>query len=484
MREAIATKQSQGGDHPDREIEKQEGMIKLRPYQQEIARAILQSIESRQGLTFSVEIARQGGKNELSAILEVTLLTLHLARGGTIIKASPTFKPQTIISMERLKQRLDDFGFAGMWRSEMGYIISLGAARCAFLSADESSRVVGHTADILLEMDEAQDISKDKYSKEFRPMGSAANCTAVLYGTTWDDTTLLEEVRHINLELEKRDGIKRHFSFDWRQVAKYNEDYGRYVEAERGRLGDNHPLFLTQYELLPIHGGGGLLTRVQLAQVQGQHARQRQRDPGKAYVAGIDLAGEDASDKLTSPRRVACGDPHSSRDATAIAIAEVTTQENETHLDVVELYAWTGRKHHELYPQMVDILKNVWSCRRVVVDATGIGEPVASFLAKALGSKVRPFKFTQQSKSELGFNFLAAINSGRLKVFQGDGSAEYQDTTHQLEKARVNYRPNQTMNFHVDPSDGHDDLLMSLALVVEAARDYTPKVAKGGIRNG
>ena len=462
----------------------------MRPYQQEIARAILQSIESRNGLTFSVEIARQGGKNELSAILEVTLLTLHLARGGTIIKASPTFKPQTIISMERLKQRLDDFGFAGIWCSEMGYIISLGAARCAFLSADESSRVVGHTADILLEMDEAQDIGKDKYSKEFRPMGSATNCTAVLYGTTWDDTTLLEEVRHINLELEKRDGIKRHFSFDWRQVAKYNEHYGRYVEAERGRLGENHPLFLTQYELLPIHGGGRLLTRGQLAQAQGQHARQCQRGPGKAYVAGIDLAGEETSDRLTSPRRVACGDPHPSRDATAIAIAEVSVHHADTgdlgvspSVSVVELYAWTGRKHHELYPQMVDILKNVWSCRRVVVDATGIGEPVASFLTKALGSKVRSFKFTQQSKSELGFNFLAAINSGRLKIFKGDGSAEYQDTMHQLEKARVNYRPNQTMNFHVDPSDGHDDLLMSLALVVEAARDYTPKVAKGGIRN-
>ena len=455
-------------------VEESREMIKLRPYQQEIAAAILHSIESRDGLTFSVEIARQGGKNELSAILEVTLLTLYLARGGTIIKASPTFKPQTIISMERLKQRLDDYGFAGMWRSEMGYIISLGGARCAFLSADGSSQVVGHTADILLEMDEAQDIDKGKYTKEFRPMGSATNCTAVLYGTTWDETTLLEKVKQANLELERKDGIKRHFRFDWQQVAKYNEDYGRYVEAERERLGENHPLFQTQYALLPIHGRGRLLTPVQLAQAQGEHTRQRQKEAGKTYVAGIDLAGEETSDRLA---------PHPSRDATAIAIAEVTTRGNQPHLDIVELYTWTGRKHHELYPQMVDILKNVWSCRCIVVDSTGIGEPVASFLTKALGIRVRPFKFSQQSKSELGFNLLAAINSGRLKLFKGDGSLEYQDTMYQLGKARVNYRPNQTMNFYVDPSDGHDDLLMSLALAVEAVRDYTPKVAKGGIRN-
>ena len=29
------------------------------------------------------------------------------------------------------------------------------------------------------------------------------------------------------------------------------------LKAERERLGENHPLFLTQYRLLPIQGGGG-----------------------------------------------------------------------------------------------------------------------------------------------------------------------------------------------------------------------------------
>ena len=85
--------------------------MELRPYQLEVARAAMNSIQQGLGLTLSVEIARQGGKNELSAHLEVLLLTLHMARGGTLIKCSPTFKPQTIISMERLKQRLDDYCF-------------------------------------------------------------------------------------------------------------------------------------------------------------------------------------------------------------------------------------------------------------------------------------------------------------------------------------------------------------------------------------
>ena len=450
-------------------------MITLRPYQSEVARAILASIQASAGHTFSVEIARQGGKNELSAVLEVTLLTLYLGHGGTLVKASPTFKPQTLISMDRLKQRLNDYGFAGVWHSEMGYVVALGAARAVFLSADDNSNVVGHTADILLEMDEAQDIDKEKYTKEFRPMGAATNCTTALYGTTWDDSTLLEEVKQTNLELERKDGIQRHFRYDWQQVAGHNADYRDYVLAERERLGEDHPLFRTQYALLPLQGGGRMLGRMQLAQLQGHHSRQRSPSTaGAFYVAGIDLAGEEPGG----------ANPDPGRDSTALAIAAVSSGDGGPHLEVVELYSWTGRKHHELYPQMVDLLKNVWACRRIVVDSTGIREPVASFLQKALGGRVHPFKFTQQSKSQLGFDFLAAANSGRLKIFAADNSPEYQEAMHQLEKARANYRPNQTMSFYVDPADGHDDLLMSLALAVEAARDYAPKIARGGTRNG
>ncbi len=85
----------------DRELEMPNQIVKLRPYQQEIARAIVDSVFGRKGLTFSVEIARQGGKNELSAQLELLLLTLFITKPQNLIKCSPTFKPQTVISETR-----------------------------------------------------------------------------------------------------------------------------------------------------------------------------------------------------------------------------------------------------------------------------------------------------------------------------------------------------------------------------------------------
>jgi hypothetical protein len=93
--------------------------------------------------------------------------------------------------------------------------------------------------------------------------------------------------------------------------------------------------------------------------------------------------------------------------------------------------------------------------------------------------RVTPFKFTQKSKSELGFNLLAAINAGRLKVYKGDGSEEYKEFRGEMERARSQYRASQTMNFYVEPSQGHDDFLMSLALVVEAGQSYEVRSAKG-----
>ncbi|MBN1367937.1 MAG: hypothetical protein JW967_08425 [Dehalococcoidales bacterium] len=454
-------------------------MNSLRPYQIEIAGEIVRSVIDNKGLTFSVEIARQGGKNEVSARIELALLILYAEQIKNCIKCSPTFKPQTVISMMRLKDKLFEFGCENLWQSEMGYTIRVGDARIIFLSADKSANVVGNTAHLLLEVDEAQDVSKDKYTKEFKPMGSTTNCTNVLYGTTWDDSTLLEEVKQTNLELEKKDGIKRHFRYDWQEVAKYNPQYLAYVEAERQRLGENHPLFLTQYRLLPVHGGGGFFSPSQLAQLQGDHSRRRHPQPGNIYIAGIDLAGEaetEETDHLSElkPRQ----------DSTVITIGELDFSvcndiRKQPRVLIIEHYSWTGKKHTGLYPQLVDILKNVWHCRKIVADATGVGEPVAAFLRQAVGRKVIPFKFTASSKSELGFNLLSAINSGSLKMYAGDSSPEYTEFWIEMEKAKSHYRPNQTMNFFVDPAQGHDDFLMSLALLVEAGNLYQPREAKG-----
>jgi hypothetical protein len=306
-------------------------------------------------------------------------------------------------------------------------------------------------------------------------MASVANATVVFYGTAWNDSTLLERAKQRHLELERSDGVRRHFEYDWHVVARHNPAYRRYVESERERLGEQHPLFLTQYCLKPISGGGRLFTPGQLAQLQGHHPRQRAPRPGETYVAGLDLAGG-AIDEAAMP---------SLRDATVLTIARAVFPDEsayvyEPRLEVIEHYAWTGEPHDRLLRRLADLLREVWQVRRLAVDASGLGETIARLLGVALGSHiVRPIKFTAESKSRLGYGLLAAVNAGRLKLYDADGSLEYRHCLHELEHARAVYRANRTMSFFVNAADGHDDYLISLALLVDAAADAAPRVARG-----
>ena len=450
----------------------------LRPYQAEAGRAIVDSVLRRRGLSFSVEIARQGGKNELSARVELLLLAANIDRDVSLIKAAPTLRPQAMISLRRLWSRIQDGGLGPWAAKEEGQTIRLGRARQTFLSAEPNSNVVGHTADLLLEIDEAQDVEIDKFDKEFQPMAASTGATTVLYGTAWDDANLLERSKQAHLEAERRDGVRRHFEYDWQTVAAHNAAYGRFVAAEQERLGAGHPLFLTQYCLKTIAGAGRLFGGTQRSLLQGRHARLGGPLPGEVYAAGLDLAGE-ALD----------GSP-GGHDATVLTIARVVDSSppatiDQSQVEVVRHYAWTGAPHEALHGALVSLLRETWAVRRLAVDATGLGEPIAAYLRSAIGdSRVEAVKLSAETKSRLGFELLAAVNRGGVRLYAQDGSPETAECWRQVERCQAVYRANRTLSFFVDPRDGHDDYVMSLALVVAAAAGASPRRARGRRRDG
>jgi hypothetical protein len=466
---------------PDRELSVSSPKLPpLRPYQEEAASAILKSASSGRGLTFTVVMARQAGKNELSAEVELLLLSSNFLRDLTGVKCAPTFEPQGRISLTRLWSRILRRGIQENAGLE-GRAIRFGRARQIFLSAEPSANVVGHTASLLLEVDEAQDVDHEKFDREFRPMAATTGATTVYYGTPWDDSTLLERAVQTNLELERRDGIRRHFTADWTVVAEFNPAYARYVEGERARLGENHPLFRTQYVLKTVSGGGRLFSGSQRAQLQGAHGRQNAPRAGDVYVAGLDLGGQewDTDENTKNAKRT--------RDASILTIARAVMPPSdaivqEPRLEIVEHLAFNGTAHDALFARVADLLGEVWRVRRVAVDATGLGETLARLLSRRLGDDVvQPVKFTAESKSKLGYGLLAAVNGGRLKMYAADGSREYAEFWHQAELARVHYRPSRQMNFFVAPSDGHDDYVVSAALAVQAANEIEtrPRIARG-----
>ena len=146
------------------------------------------------------------------------------------------------------------------------------------------------------------------------------------------------------------------------------------------------------------------------------------------------------------------------------------------HVDVVKTYEWTGVPHHTTIPE-VEALARHWRLRNLVVDATGQGEAVASVLSKSLGERiVTPFVFSQAKKSELAYELLAKVQRNELRIHTGAP----EELWSQIALARTKVRPSRVMDFFVDPREGHDDYLMSLALVAKAAATVRPeRVARG-----
>jgi hypothetical protein len=445
------------------------------PYQIEIANAIIDSVFGHKGLTFSVLLARQMGKNEISALIEAYLLAY--ASDGTIVKAAPTYKPQIVNSRLRLLSMLGSPDIhKRVWRAQ-GYIIGVAppiksadaqaGPRIMFLSASPDASVVGATASLLLEVDEAQDVSVEKFNRDLRPMASTTNATTVLYGTAWSDDTLLAQVKVTNQELEELDGIRRHFQYDWRTLAAINPNYKAFVEREMQRLGEEHLTIRTQYCLQTISGAGLLLSERQRHLLRGVHYWLDAPDEGDIgyYVAGLDVGGEA---RPKQGERQARG----KRDSTILTIARVAWNELQLpSLQIVHQVQWTGKPYLEQYAQCVALCE-LWDIRRLVIDKTGLGEGMASLLRGKLGEdKVIPFHFTRQSKSKLTYQLLSLIDSGRLKMYQDDGAPDdiSIEAWKQLKLARCRVPGENLLDMYVAPNEGHDDYLISIALCCEAA---------------
>lgn len=475
------------------------GGVTLRAYQIEVARAIIESVMRGRGLTFVVMFPRQSGKNELQAQIEVYLLAHLREAGGEIVKISPTLRPQSQNAMRRLERVLARSRCtADLWSKESGYIYRVGDARVLFFSGSPEANIVGATASTLLEVDEAQSVRIDKFDRDIAPMAASTNATRVFWGTAWTSRTLLARELRAAQEAERAEAAagqpvtKRAFVLTASDVARALPAYGEFVAGQVARLGRNHPMVKTQYFSEEIDGEGGMFPPARLALMQDANCIAAGYRPGSTYAVLLDVAGEDeAAGGDMTVTGGALENPLSNRDrdCTALTVVEV---DRSTLADpllraptyrVVERRQWQGVKHARIYGE-VRALAEAYRARWVVVDATGVGAGLASFLERALPGRVIPFLFSQASKSRLGWGFLGIVDAGRWKDPAAEDplrAAFFQ----QLGFCQYSIRPGPTrvMRWGVpdgtrDPASGqvvHDDLVLSAALA--AVLDEQPWVA-------
>jgi hypothetical protein len=394
--------------------------IRLRSYQIQVAQAIVDSVIKGKGLSFVIIFPRQSGKNELQAQVEGYLLSLFSVEAVEMVKVSPTWKPQSLNAMRRLERVLKrNLISRGRWTKRSGYIYQFGEAMLHFLSGSPTSSIVGATASLLLECDEAQDVTISKWDKEIAPMAASTNATRVFWGTAWTSKTLLARELHIAHLAEGEDGIRRAWVLTAEEVGAEVPAYRNFVNEQVSRLGRNNPLVRTQYFSEEIDSEGGMFPLSRRMLMLGSHSIQKEPLAGGVYVFTIDVAGQDeAATDVGSGLKPDLQNP--ARDSTVLTIFQVDNSSvgdpliGKPTYRVVNRLAWQGVKHSSLYGTMVS-LAELWSPIRVIIDATGVGAGLANFLHDRLGSRLIPFEFTQSSKSDLGWDFITAIETGRYK---------------------------------------------------------------------
>ena len=87
------------------------------------------------GDQFAVVFARQAGKDEMLAQLLAFLLMRSAPKGGSIVVAAPTLRPQALISRDRLLARLRSVPVLAGSTSTNGATVRVGKAGVTFLSA-------------------------------------------------------------------------------------------------------------------------------------------------------------------------------------------------------------------------------------------------------------------------------------------------------------------------------------------------------------
>jgi len=203
--------------------------------------------------------------------------------------------------------------------------------------------------------------------------------------------------------------------------------------------------------------------------MQADQEQQTEPIPGHIYALCVDVAGQDEAmlelEGMTNP----------GRDSTTLSIIDIDLGSlyllQKPTYRVVTRVDWKGTDHVTVFGA-ISTFTDVWNAQYIVIDATGVGEGLWAMLARKYPTRTIPVKFTATSKSEIGYGFIAAIESGR---FHDCATTEEVRMQYANCHSEILIGPQKTMRWGVkdgtrNPANGeliHDDFILADALISE-----------------
>lgn len=486
--------------------------VDLYPYEQEFGWRIIHSMLSEDGEEVTALFSRQSGKTETVAVVVAGLMVLlpvlakAIPQDDRIAKYrdgvwcgvyTPNYDTSGILG-KRLKARLYsnsaklamldpdiDMDLAGEYEN-----LKLPNGSYVFCgTASPQAAIEGKTWHLIL-MDETQDIASSVIRASIHPMAAATAGTLVKVGTPstvkGDFFEACRRNRRSDLVTGKaRSRYRCHFEFDYTVAQRYNPRYRKYVVKEIERLGEDSDEFKMKYRLIWLLERG--------MYVNPEMFRECGVTEGDSKLTAMVGRGKNKT-KVVFPRsnNVITWDPLNS----GICASWDVGRENSTVVTVgrvfweggvdfagemrypIHVYNWLelqGDDHEQQWPQVLEFLGN-YSVEKVIVDATGKGDPVFSRLEAELDQKriqVLPFVFSTQSK-DVGYKVLhQELTNRRLTYPAGKRAAslkKWQRFVGQFEDLEKSWRGgtlvvNKAKDSKMARDDFPDSLMMLCYLV-------------------
>lgn len=457
----------------------------LHNYQEPLARRIIESVLINDGEEITALAARQSGKSETIANTVITLMVLL---------------PRLAKMYPDLLGRFKDGIWIGMFAPVEGQVETLFGRAVNRLTSeraieilgdpeidDSIGRVPGVTRQIKLKnsnstlmmmtanprakiesksfhliiIDECQDADDFVVSKSIAPMLAYYAGTMVKTGTPTTTKNNFYRSIQLNKRRQTSRGIKQnHFEWDWKDVAKVNENYQKFIKKEILRIGEESDEFQMSYNCRWLLERGLFVsstTMDELGDTSQEIVRAWHRSP---VVVGID--------------------PARKMDSTVVTVVWVDwDRPDEFGYYDHRILNWMeiqGDDWEDQYFQIINFLNN-YDVLAVAVDANGVGDAVAQRLKLLLpGSEVHAVGSSQPEQSKR-WKHLKALIDRRMVGWPAHAKTRRLRTWkrfyQQMTDLETKFQGPNFLAHAPEEAHAHDDYADSLALACFLTLDLT-----------
>jgi hypothetical protein len=455
----------------------------LHAYQEPLARRIIESVIINDGEEVTALASRQSGKSETIANTVATLMVIlpRLARmypdllgkfgdGIWVGMFAPiqsqveTLYGRTVsrLTSERALEVLGDPEIDDMATKTPGVVRNIklknSGSTLMMMTANPRAKIESKSFHLII-IDECQEADDFVVSKSISPMGAYYNATIVKTGTP----TTFKNNFYRAIQLNKRRQTERgkrqnHFQWDWRDVAKFNVNYEKFIRKEMLRIGEDSDEFQLSYNCKWLLERGMFVTSSimeELGDTSQEIVKSWHRSP---VVVGIDPA-----------RKI---------DSTVVTVVWVDWDRPDEfgYYDhrVLNWLEIQGDDWEEQYFQIVNFLGN-YDVLAIGVDSNGVGDAVAGRL-KVLMPRAEVIAITssptEQSKR---WKHLQALIQRQMVSWPAHAKTRrlrlWKKFFQQMTDAEVKYKGPNFLVAAPDEAHAHDDFVDSLAIACSLTQD-------------